>query len=81
MSNKDKFMKTGLPECDSLSLETRNLIHSNIVYEKRNREEIIEHFNLTTKAEINFLDESLKITTKLMRKWGLFEPQEVASGF
>lgn len=74
-------MKTGLPECPSLPIEIKNLIHSHIVYEKNDREGIIQHFGLKTQQELRFLDESLKIKDKLMEKWGLFDPQEVATGF
>jgi hypothetical protein len=81
MSNKNNYMKTGLPECPSLPIETKNLIHSHIVYEKNDREGIIQHFGLKTQQELRFLDESLKITDKLMEKWGLFDPQEIGSGF
>jgi hypothetical protein len=81
MSYKNNYMKTGLPECASLPIETKQLIHSHIVYEKNDREGIIKHFGLKTKEELRFLDESIKITDKLMEKWGLFDPQEVACGF
>ncbi len=81
MSYKNNYMKTGLPECASLPIETKQLIHSHIVYEKNDREGIIKFFGLKTEKELRFLDESLKITDKLMEKWGLFDPQEIGSGF
>jgi hypothetical protein len=67
MLYKNNYMKTGLPECTSLTLEIKNQIHSHIVYEKNDREGI--------------LDASIKITDKLMQKWGLYDPQEVGIGF
>jgi hypothetical protein len=81
MSYKNNYMKTGLPSCPSIPIETKQLIHSHIVYEKNDREGIIKFFGLKTKEELHFLDESIKITNKLMEKWGLFEPQEIGSGF
>ena len=81
MLYKNNYMKTGLPECASLTLEIKNQIHSHIVYEKNDREGIIKHFALKSKQELEFLDASIKITDKLMQKWGLYDPQEVGIGF
>ncbi len=66
---------------NKLTQDQRQLIQSNVVYEKRSRDEIIAFIGLTAKADIAYVDECLRQKSQLQKSWGLYEPQEVASGF
>lgn len=70
-----------LHHANKLTQDQRQLIQSNVVYEKRSREEIIVFIGLTTKADIAYVDECFRLKSRLQEAWGLYEPQEVATGF
>ena len=66
---------------NKLSQDQRMLIQSNVVYEKRNRDEIINFIGITTAADIAYVDECIKNIDKLQKSWGLYGSQETGTGF
>jgi hypothetical protein len=76
-----KIVTRELHHDNKLTQEQRTLIQSNVVYEKRNRDEIINFMGITTEADIAYVDECIKNIDKLQKAWGLYDPQEMGIGF
>ena len=68
-----KIVTRELHHDNKLTQEQRMLIQSNVVYEKRNRDEIINFIGITTEADIAYVDECIKHIEKLQKGWGFYD--------